>query len=197
MEKLSLAILNAVNNKKWLPIKIATMFENFSKVSGLKVNLTKSRALYSKGVTRAKLDKFSMISGIGSTSNLGNYLGFPIFKGRVRQADFDFIIERMQSRLASWKHRFLNKAGRLALASFVLSSLPSYYMQLYWLPQATCNMIDRITREFVWKGTTNKGINVVNRQKVTRPKRLRGLGLRSAMEANLSLLGEIGLGCPI
>ena len=97
----------------------------------------------------------------------------------------------MHTRLASWKNKLLKKPGRLTLASSVLSSIPSYYMQINWLPQHLCDNIDKTTRDFIWKGTNNKGINLVNWQKVTSPKHLGGLGIRSARETNISLLGKL------
>jgi len=50
-----------------------------------------------------------------------------------RKNEFNFIIEKMQIRLAFWKHHLLNKPGRLALTTSVLSSIPSYYMHATWI----------------------------------------------------------------
>lgn len=97
----------------------------------------------------------------------------------------------MTARLASWKHKLLNRAGRVALASSVLTTIPSYYMQISWLPQSVCNQIDKISRDFIWKGSQNKGVNLVNWQRVSLPKSLGGLGIRTAREANTSLLGKL------
>lgn len=119
------------------------------------------------------------------------YLGFPLHHGRASKKDFEFIAEKMNTRLASWKHRLLNRARRVTLASSVLTSIPSYYMQVCWLPQAICDQIDKIYRDFIWKGTQNKGINLVNWHKVFTPKALGGLGVRSAREANTALLGKL------
>jgi hypothetical protein len=195
MEKLSAAINNVVNQRKWEPIRInntgphlshllfaddvllfikakssqckvvSEIFEEFSKASGLKINLSKSRAFFSSGTPQAKIQKLTAISGIRSTTSLDKYLGFPILKGRPKRSDFLFIIEKMQNRLASWKGKLLNKAGRLTLASSVLSSIPTYYMQLNWLPQNICDNIDQTTRNFIWKGNNNKGVHLVNWKK--------------------------------
>ncbi|CAJ2646060.1 unnamed protein product [Trifolium pratense] len=97
----------------------------------------------------------------------------------------------MQSRLASWKNRLLNKPGRLALASSVLTSIPTYYMQIAWLPQSICDSIDQTTRTFIWRDSNNKGIHLVGWNKVARPKQYGGLGIRPAREANISLLGKL------
>lgn len=153
--------------------------------------MAKSRTFFSNGVSRAKVDKHSAISSIRNTTSLDRYLGFPIMKGRAKKADFQFVIEKMKTRLASWKNHFLNKARRLALATSVLSSIPNYYMQIFWLPQGVCDEIDRTTRNFIWKRSSNKGVHLVGWDKITMPKKSRGLGVRKAREANTSLLGKL------
>jgi hypothetical protein len=160
MEKLSTAINNAVIQGNWDPIHITNggpqiahllfaddvllftkatnsqfcfiidLFDRFSKASGLKINISKSRAYYSSGIPQEKVNNLTAITGIRSTTSLGKYLGFPMLKGRPKRSDFHFIIEKMQTRLASWKNRLLNRTGRLALASSVLSSISSHYMQI-------------------------------------------------------------------
>ena len=128
---------------------VTDLFDRSSKASRLKINLSKSRDLYSTSTPQRKINSVTTISGIQSTITLDKYLGFPILKGRPKWSDFHFIIEKMQSMLASWKNRLLNKAGRLALANSVLSSIPSYFMQTNWLPQSICDSIDQTTRNFI------------------------------------------------
>lgn len=67
----------------------------------------------------------SLICFAGS---LGKYLGYPLLQGRVKRSDFNFLIEKLQSMLASWKDRLLNKAGRVALAISLLTSIPVHSM---------------------------------------------------------------------
>lgn len=66
--------------------------------------------------------------GIIATNNLGRYLGFPIIhKDRVRNA-FNFILDKVQSKLVGWKTRLLSRAGRLVLAKFAAAPIAEYYM---------------------------------------------------------------------
>jgi hypothetical protein len=221
MEKLSVAINTGVLQGNWDPIQLSNngprlshllfaddvllftkaknsqlrfitdLFDRFSRASGLKINLSKARAFYSAGIPQAKINRFTSISGIRSTTSLDKYLGFPILKGRAKRSDFVFIIEKMQTMLASWKNRLLNKPGRLTLASYVLSSIPSYYMQIVWLPQSICDSIDQTTCNFIWRDNNNKGIHLVGWNKVARPTQNGGLGIRTAREANICLLGKL------
>lgn len=88
---------------------ITDLFDRFSRASGLKINLSKSRAFYFSSIPQAKINRLTSISGIRSTTSLDKYIGFPILKGRAKRSDLLFIIEKMQTRLASWKNRLLNK----------------------------------------------------------------------------------------
>jgi len=97
----------------------------------------------------------------------------------------------MQTRLASWKHSHLNKPGRLDLASSILSSIPSYYMQITWLPQNICDLIDRTTHDFIWNNANHKGLNLVSWDKIARSNVWGGLGIRMARDSNIALLGKL------
>lgn len=44
-------------------------------------------------------------SGIGSTRELGKYLGMPILQKRMNKETFGEILERVSARLAGWKSK--------------------------------------------------------------------------------------------
>lgn len=87
---------------------------------------------------------------------LGRYLGFKIFQGRIKKDDFAGVLNRVNSKLSSWKGRLLNKPGRLTLANVVLTSIPSYGMQIQWFPQSVSNQLDKTVRNFIWKGYSER-----------------------------------------
>ena len=61
--------------------------------------------------------------------------------------------------------------------------MPANTMQCFQVPVSTCKAIDRISRDFFWKTSTQgKGLPMVVWDKVCRPKKFGGLGLRK-MEA--------------
>lgn len=62
----------------------------------------------------------------------------------------------------------------------VLASIPIYYMQLSWFPKSVCDLIDKSTRNFIWKETFDKGIHLVVFDKIIKPKKDGGLGIRIA-----------------
>lgn len=163
---------------------IADIFSQFASESGLNINIAKSRAFDSSKVTRQKKKKIN-------TSALDKYLGFPMLKGRVKKADFDFIVDKVQGRLASWKNKLLNKVRKLTLAKLVMSSIPTYYMQVSWLPQSICDQIDRLTEDFIWKGANEKGIHLVGWKTITKLKSHTGNEMRLTRESNTTMLGKV------
>ncbi|XP_057419022.1 uncharacterized protein LOC130713254 [Lotus japonicus] len=169
---------------------IYRVLEDFCGASGLKINLSKSKAMASWCVDGAVKDRIAAITSIPFTNNIGKYLGFPIHIGRVRKEDFSFIVDRVSARLATWKASLLNKPARVTLAKSVLSAIPVYVMQLNWLPQSVCDQLDMVVRRFIWGNAHSKGIPLVAWDKVARPKKYGGLGLRSARLNNVAMLGK-------
>lgn len=107
---------------------VANVLHEFCAISGFKVSLEKSQAFASKGVPTSRKNKIQEITQISFTSNLGKYLGFHIIQGRQQREDFAEVIERVDSKLASWKGKLLHKLDHLTLAKSVLSATPTYDM---------------------------------------------------------------------
>ena len=87
--------------------------------------------------------------GILATNNLGKYLGFPIIhRGRVGNT-FNFVLDKVQNKLAGWKSRLLSKAGRLVLTKSAVAPIAEYYMQCHSLPAKVCDSVDKMMRDFI------------------------------------------------
>lgn len=114
-----------------------------------------------------------------------------MFQGRPCKDDFDLVLDRIDSKLAAWKGRLLNKPGRVTLANSVLAALPTYNMQVYKLPHYIGEKIDSSIRSFIWKGAGDKGMHMVSWNKITQARKDGGLGVRRAKEHNTTLLGKL------
>jgi len=82
---------------------MTNMPTDFCNASGLKVNIDKSRVICSRNMLRRIKHDISQLSPIKFASSPGKYLGFALIQGRVKRPDFNFIIDRIQSRLVDWK----------------------------------------------------------------------------------------------
>nr|XP_025639110.1 uncharacterized protein LOC112734118 [Arachis hypogaea] len=136
--------------KKSQVLHVLDTMATFCRASGMKVNFEKSRAICSINVSRQHKDLFTGISSIRFANSLGKYLGVPLKHGRVTKADFNDVVDKLTNRLASWKGRFLNKAGRICLAKSVLSSIPIYRMQVSLFPSGKLVWQILMNQEKLW-----------------------------------------------
>lgn len=122
----------------------------FYLLSGQKVNVEKTKILFSKNVEGPLAQRISTKSGFSKTFNLGKYLSVPLLHNRVSVSTYSYILKKIQGRLAGWKVDRLSIAGTVTLCKLVLSALPIYTIQLASLPKMICNEIEKIYRKFVW-----------------------------------------------
>ncbi|CAN1177926.1 Putative ribonuclease H protein At1g65750 [Linum perenne] len=222
MERLSRMISEAVISGTWKPVKlvrngvplshvffaddlvfmgqasceqaavILDIVNRFCVVSGQTINKDKSRVFFSSNMNRRTSRAVSDLLGIAATQDLGRYLGVPLLHGRVKHSTYDFILSRLDVKLAGWKANNLSLAGRVTLASSVLNAIPSYVMQTALLPASICEGIDRKIRYFIWGSVEGaRKIHNINWETVCKPKNLGGLGLRSARELNKAFIMKI------
>jgi hypothetical protein len=222
MEYLSLKILEACENNSWKAIKasrsgpvfshlifaddllfcaeasinschtIIRVLDDFCHLSGQKVNLSKSKVFFSLNVNPNLRQHLCGILGVSSTPNIGKYLGFPLRPNGRSSRDFDFIVEKVQAKLSSWKAKLLSPAGRVVLIQAVTSSIPAYYMQNVALPIRTCSKLDKLNRDFLWGSSADrKRMHMVGWDKVCQPKEKGGLGLYSTRSRNIALLAKL------
>jgi len=77
------------------------------------------------------------------------------------------------------------------MVNAVITSLPSYNMQIQWFPQYVCHTLDKTVRNFIWKGLNNTGMHMVSVKKMAQPRKMGGLGIRTAYFQNVALLGKL------
>lgn len=158
MERLTHRIKLAINQGQWKPIKIGRrcpelshlLFVDdiilFAEVSfnqveviqrvlddflgwlGLKVSLGKSLLCVSANVKPNFTQILSNSLGISLTNNLGKYLRSPTIHGRVTQNTYKFILDKVYSKLARWKAKYVSLAGKVTLIKSVTSAIPVYAM---------------------------------------------------------------------
>lgn len=90
------------------------------------------------------------VLGFQQTDDLGVYLGAPLFHFRVKQSTFQFIIDKVQSKLNSYDAKLLSLARRTMLAKSVLLTIPGYFMQSSMISVRVCEWIEQIMRRFFW-----------------------------------------------
>ncbi|XP_057442323.1 uncharacterized protein LOC130734042 [Lotus japonicus] len=221
MERLSVYIQSLVEENSWQPVRlspdgppishlffaddvllfckasgaqvqlVAEALKLFCDSSGLRINMAKSKAIASRGVSQAIRNEVRNIAPIPFVHNLGKYLGFPLHGGRRDRNAFQYLLDNIQRKLASWKTNMLNFAGRVCLAKSVLAAIPTYSMQVFWLPRWLNERINQLVRNFIWsRHGGNRGWHLVNWDTLTRDKDCGGLGIKEMNRFNTALLGK-------
>lgn len=104
---------------------------------------------------------------------------------------FNFLIDKLRSRVANWKASALSIAGRLTLISTVTTVIPTHIMLNTMLPSKVCKEIDKINKNFLWgDSTTKRRIHLLNWKPVTLPKAAGGLGIEISIHRNKTRLAK-------
>ena len=161
----------------------------YEAVSGLKINLGKSE-LVPVGVVH-NIDLFPVVLGCKQGSLPMKYLSIPLgakFKDKII---WNPILEKMERRLAVWKHLYLSKGGRVTLIKSTLSNLPTYFLSLFPTLASVANRIERLQWNFIWCSFgDDPKIHLVKWATVCAPISSGGLGIRKIRLFNEALLGK-------
>ncbi|XP_024640724.1 uncharacterized protein [Medicago truncatula] len=123
-------------DKSWANIRaLRAILLLFQELSGLKVNFSKS-LLVGVNVHGSWLAEAATALNCKVGSIPFVYLGLPIGGNASRMEFWKPLINRINSRLSSWKSKFLSLGGRLVLLKSVLSSLPVYALSFFKAPSA-------------------------------------------------------------
>ena len=112
-------------------------------------------------------------------NKIGKYLGISIDPCTKMKDIGNQIIDRIQSKLQNWKGKSLSQTGKLTLIKSVMQAMPIYTMLIHLLPKDTCNLIDKIVRDFWWgDNTEKKKIHTIAWEKICQTRSNGGLGIR-------------------
>jgi hypothetical protein len=122
---------------------LSDMLSDFGAASGLLANVNKS-AVYPIQCDGLDVEQIIEDFGCPILQFPCTYLGLPLHTRALRRVDFQPLIDKIGGRLAGWKGRFLNKAGRLTLVNMVLTSIPAYFLSFFILKKWAIKRIDKL-----------------------------------------------------
>ena len=175
------------SREQLLYIRMVLIF--FEAITGLRVNSGKSEIVLVGGVENLNVLTRVLCCRVGSLPM--TYLGMPLGAHYKDSSIWNPIIEKMERRLSGWKHIYLSKGGRLTLLKSALSSLPTYFLSLFTIPQAVVARLERIQRNFLWGASKDVFKHpLVAWEKVCLPVEDGGLGIRRVGLFNQAFLSK-------
>ena len=158
--------------------------------SGLKINYTKSQ-FGCLGKSEAWCRDAANFLNCSQMDTPFSYLGIPVGSSPTSRSVWQPIINKFESKLASWKHRCLSMGGRITLINSVLTALPIYLLSFYRISKKVVHKIVSIQRNFLWGGdNVSSKIPWVIWDNVCLPKSRGGLGIKDLNKFNAALLGK-------
>ena len=164
----------------------------FEACSGLKLNLEKSKLIPVGKVH--DIEGLAMELGCKMGGLPSCYLGLPLGAPFKSMAVWDGVEERFRRRLAMWKRQYISKGRRLTLIQNTLSSMPLYFMSLFYLPRKVRLRLEKIQRDFLWSGgALVQKPHLVRWNLICLDKKKYGLGVRNLALMNSALSGIGGM----
>lgn len=101
------------------------------------------------------------------------------------------MLERILTRLDSWKAVLLFKGGRLTLLKSTLASIPNYYVSLFTIPEVVANEIETKFRKFLLNDSGDlHRYHLVDCKSICRPLGCGGLSIRSIRDHSRVMLAK-------
>lgn len=128
---------------------IRDVLDGFCTMKDQTISEAKSRVYFSLNVDKDTSESLCDILDFTSTPFLGKYLGIPLKQPGSSPQDFNFILDRVKSKLLDWKANMLSLAGQAVLIQASTTAIPSYVMQCKHFPFKIVDGIDHINRNFL------------------------------------------------
>lgn len=166
--------------------------KKFCDLSGHRINLAKSKAFFSRNVHITKALSLSQQVGIGITTDLGKYLGVPLLHTKITKLMYFPLLQKVQSRLSSWKGKFLTMAGRTVLIKAVLSAIPGYQMQTTLLHKGVLKDLEKYSRQFLWnQSQEGRKMHLISWDQIKKAKLEGGLGIKDLRHQNMAYIMKL------
>jgi hypothetical protein len=85
------------------------------------------------------------------------YQGLPLHSKKLRKIDFLSLIDKVGTKPSSWKGKLMSKAARAQLVKSVSTAVVTYQATVFNLLKWLIKMIDKLRRNFFWKGEDTQG----------------------------------------
>jgi hypothetical protein len=133
---------------------LRSLFLLFEAASGLKVNLATSNLIPVGNVDQ--VGRLAGILGCGVASLPVKYLGLSLGAFYKSTHIWDWVIEKIEHRLASWKSSTSPRVVELPSLRVPSPTYLTYYLSLFPIPGSFAARIEKLQRDFLWGGISEE-----------------------------------------
>lgn len=163
---------------------VLEVMDHYAQISGLYINVSKS-SIFAVGQGASLVTIEAARIGIKVGTLPVRYLGMPLTTKALTKQDYEPLIDKVRSRMLSWRNKYLSYAGRLQLIKSVISSIVNFWSQAFILPKACLDEIESMCSAFLWSGTPNQTHKAkVAWDDLCAPKEEGGLGIRKLRDSS-------------
>ncbi|XP_012842431.1 PREDICTED: uncharacterized protein LOC105962665 [Erythranthe guttata] len=166
------------------------ILQEYAAASGQVVNIEKSTMCFCPMTPPDTKNAIQSTLGFQIVESHEKYLGMPLTMGKSRRAIFDFLRDRVWTKIEGWGEKQLSKAGKEVLIKAVLQAIPSYLMSCFSLPLGLLHDIESAIQRFWWGNGKARSMAWTSWIKLCTPKERGGMGFRHLRSFNLAMLAK-------
>ncbi|KAL0361292.1 UNVERIFIED_CONTAM: putative mitochondrial protein [Sesamum radiatum] len=169
---------------------VERLLDQFEKASGLTVNLEKLSVVFSHNTSIYLREMLAWVLGVQVFNKHEKYLGLSAAIGRSEKVVFQNLIDKVWTKLQSWKCKNLSQSGKVVLLKSVMQAIHVFTMSCFLILVATCCVLESLMADFLWHNKGVKKIHWLAWDKVCVRREEGGLGLRKLYAFNRAMLAK-------
>jgi hypothetical protein len=130
---------------------LAAILNSFGEVTGPKTNFLKSTVI---PIRCHGIDLNAILNGFAAKRACFpiKYLGLPLSTSRLKNVDFQPVVDKMAGKLNMWNGRNMTMAGRLTFVKSVLTSQTIHLLSALRVPKEILKIFYDKRKKFLWAG---------------------------------------------
>jgi hypothetical protein len=129
--------------------------------------------------------------GIAKEAPNEKYLGLPVHVGKSKIKVFNYLKDRLWSKIMGWMEKWLSKMGKEILIKAYGQAIPLFAMSCFDITKEICDQMSSMVCRFWWaqQDDTNK-VHSLSWEKLVRSKKIGGLGYKDLHSFNIAMLAK-------